>query len=267
MNSLPQAWKKWVLEQLLNGVPAMQTLNILLENGFTFEQSSRVLGSNLPQNLSSKRDKSYYENLANPGLLQQLIGNKADYLEQKKAQLVCIQDFLSQQECEQIVALSKTLLRPSTITTGNRDKGFRTSSTCDLPLLNNAQAEQVNHKIIQCLGLGVGEHEAIQAQHYAIGQQFKAHTDYFEPGSDEYKNYAGETGQRSWTFMLYLNETEAGGETEFLHLGLKFKPQTGMALVWNNLYPDGTPNPNTLHQAHPVISGEKVVITKWFRDR
>jgi prolyl 4-hydroxylase len=38
-----------------------------------------------------------------------------------------------------------------------------------------------------------------------------------------------------------------------------------MALLWNNLRADGTPNPDTLHSGAPVTSGHKVIITKWFR--
>jgi prolyl 4-hydroxylase len=36
-------------------------------------------------------------------------------------------------------------------------------------------------------------------------------------------------------------------------------------LIWNNLNEDGSVNSNTIHQAHPIIKGEKTVITKWFR--
>ena len=65
--------------------------------------------------------------------------------------------------------------------------------------------------------------------------------------------------------MIYLNEVEKGGETEFLRLNKTFSPTQGTALIWNNLNEDGTPNENTMHQAHPVEKGKKTIITKWFR--
>ena len=71
-------------------------------------------------------------------------------------------------------------------------------------------------------------------------------------------------GQRTWTFMVYLNNVEEGGETFFRHFDRKFVPSQGTAVVWNNLYPDGSPNPFTIHEALPVIKGNKWVITKWF---
>lgn len=267
MSGLPANWKNWVLNQLLSGQPAMQILQVLLDKGFTFEQSKAALGSNLPKGLNSKHNAAFFARLAKPKLLQDLAKHNAEYLEQEKVQLLCLRNFLTADECQHIITLAKTRLRPSTIAATSGFEGFRTSSTCDLPYLNAPAADAVDKKIIDCLGLGVGENEVIQAQHYALDQQFKAHTDYFEPATDEYHTYARVRGQRTWTFMVYLNQECEGGETEFTNLGLSVKPQTGMALVWNNLYADGRPNPDTIHQAHPVTKGEKVVITKWFRDR
>ena len=65
--------------------------------------------------------------------------------------------------------------------------------------------------------------------------------------------------------MVYLNAVEQGGETCFKRLGRCYTPIPGMALAWNNLQADGTPNPFTLHEANPVQRGNKWVITKWFR--
>ena len=65
--------------------------------------------------------------------------------------------------------------------------------------------------------------------------------------------------------MIYLNDVIEGGETEFPKLNKSFIPKKGTALIWNNLNEDGSLNSNTIHQAHPVLKGEKTVITKWFR--
>ena len=107
--------------------------------------------------------------------------------------------------------------------------------------------------------------EIMQAQKYEPGQYYRAHHGYFFPLTREYKTYTEWMGQRTWTFMLYLNDVEQGGETYFKHLKLKVKPKQGMAIFWNNLYKNGVPNPKTLHEACPPVSGNKYVITKWFR--
>lgn len=265
--ALPSNWRNWVIQNLLRGVDPLVLLNTLITAGFTFEAAKKALGTNLPKGTHHVKDAAFYQRLSQPRLLDQLDNCDAEYLVSDKAQLIRIDNFIDQAQCDELIQLAKTRLRPSEIVAKTGYEGFRTSTTCDLPHLNHPAADAIDKQIITCLGLDAGHDETIQAQHYALGQQFKAHTDYFQPGSDEYKTYCQGWGQRTWTFMVYLNEGCQGGETEFVHLGLSFTPKTGTALVWNNLTPEGEVNPNTLHQSHPVTAGEKVVITKWFREQ
>jgi prolyl 4-hydroxylase len=108
--------------------------------------------------------------------------------------------------------------------------------------------------------------EGVQGQHYVIGQEFKQHTDFFEPGTDEYLLHTSSKGNRTWTFMVYLNDVLEGGGTRFIDLKHMIQPQRGRAVIWNNLKEDGTPNYKTLHAGMPVIAGHKTIITKWFRE-
>jgi prolyl 4-hydroxylase len=147
------------------------------------------------------------------------------------------------------------------------DKYYRTSSTSDLALLNNKTVEALDEKIARMIGIRPAYSEGIQGQHYAVGQEFKQHTDFFEPDTDEYIKFAGSRGNRTWTFMVYLNDVPKGGGTHFINLKHVFQPKKGQAVVWNNLYEDSTPNYDTLHAGMPVLEGEKTIITKWFRER
>ena len=152
---------------------------------------------------------------------------------------------------------------PQIASVGENDSSFRTSHTCDLGVLDDPLIQDIDCRICSMMGIDASYSEVIQGQYYDVGQQFKAHTDFFE--ADQLKQYATAGGQRTYTFFIYLNDVEAGGETEFLRLGVKIKPKRGRALIWNNLTPQGIPNHNTIHQAHPVRLGYKCVITKWFR--
>ena len=105
----------------------------------------------------------------------------------------------------------------------------------------------------------------MQGQRYAVGQEFKPHTDYFE--ADSLLRYCGEAGQRTWTAMIYLNVPEAGGATRFKTIDKIVQPETGKLLCWNNLLPDGRPNGATLHHGMKVRRGTKYIVTKWFRQR
>ncbi|WP_199609030.1 prolyl hydroxylase family protein [Flocculibacter collagenilyticus] len=158
-------------------------------------------------------------------------------------------------------------LYPSKVTVSNGDDKFRTSFTCDLGDQQQPFIDDLDQRISAQLGISVNNSESIQGQKYNVGQEFKAHTDYFEPGTLEYQKHASAMGQRAWSFMVYLNTTIKGGETYFPNLGVTIKPKKGMALIWNNLLPEGACNPATLHHAMPVISGDKYVVTKWFRTR
>ena len=66
--------------------------------------------------------------------------------------------------------------------------------------------------------------------------------------------------------MAHLNDMPEGGATSF-GVGASVQPQAGALLIWNNMLPDGTPNPDVRHAALPVVRGVKYVITKWFRTR
>jgi prolyl 4-hydroxylase len=182
-----------------------------------------------------------------------------------KLDLFIKRGFLEPDLCERIVALIDEKRRPSTIADDMGDKYFRTSETCDLDGAHPDVAE-VDARIIALTGLDPAHGEPMQGQRYAVGQEFKAHTDYFEPDGADYSKYCSIAGQRTWTVMIYLNEPEAGGATRFKTIDKMVQPETGKLLAWNNLKPDGRPNVNTLHHGMKVRAGTKYVITKWFRE-
>jgi len=183
-------------------------------------------------------------------------------------QIYTIDDFLSPADCEILMDKTNRGLRPSTIS-NPQDKpltdSYRTSKTTDLHCYDDHYLTYIDDRIADFLGLPNTFGEALQAQKYAPGEYYKEHCDYFFPLTKEYKTYTEWMGQRTWTFMVYLNDVEEGGETYFKRLKLKLKPKKGTAVLWNNLYKNGVPNNKTIHEALPPISGEKYIITKWFR--
>jgi len=61
---------------------------------------------------------------------------------------------------------------------------------------------------------------------------------------------------RILVWMLYLNDVEEGGETEFLYLPMRVKPKKGRVVIW----PAGFTH---THRGNPPISNEKYVVTGW----
>lgn len=173
--------------------------------------------------------------------------------------------FLTADECARIIALMEKR-RPSTIADDNGDQYFRTSQTCMLDS-SHPDVAALEARIVALTGLNPLHGEPLQGQIYAKDQEFKPHTDYFEPDGPDYYRYCSVSGQRTWTVMIYLNEPEEGGITRFVSIGEDIRPETGKLLAWNNLGPDKQPNFNTLHHGMKVIEGHKYIVTKWFRER
>jgi len=182
-----------------------------------------------------------------------------------KLELFVVRDFLDAGQCAALIARIDAQRRPSEIADDIGVAAFRTSETCDLDWRDPVVAS-VDAAIAGLLGLPLAASEPLQGQRYAVGQEFKPHTDTFEPGGAAYYEHCAETGQRTWTAMIYLNRPEDGGATRFKTIGKTVQPEPGKLLAWNNLLRDGTPNSATLHQGMKVRRGHKYVLTKWFRE-
>lgn len=182
-----------------------------------------------------------------------------------RAEIFQLRRFIAPDLCARLVALIDADRRPSQLADDNGDPGFRTSETCDL---SDAEADvrALEERFCALSGLDPAFGEPVQGQRYAAGQEFKPHTDYFDPHGADYGKFCALSGQRTWTFMIYLNEVAAGGATRFRMLDKTFQPEVGKLLLWNNRLPDGQVNPATLHHGMKVRKGVKYVITKWYRE-
>lgn len=174
--------------------------------------------------------------------------------------------FLDAATCAALIERIDSNRRPSSIADDIGIANFRTSETCDLDL-RDPKVSEVQRKIAALLGLSLDVAEPPQGQRYAAGQEFKAHTDTFEPGGYDYYVHTAERGQRTWTAMTYLNEPDDGGATRFKRIGKTIQPKPGTLLAWNNLLDNGCPNPATLHHGMKVRRGTKYIVTQWFRER
>jgi prolyl 4-hydroxylase len=182
----------------------------------------------------------------------------------RELELFIVKRFLDEETCAGLIQLIDEKRRPSTIADDSGIANFRTSETCDLDSSNRLVA-RVDRRFVELLGISPDRGELLQGQRYAPGQEFKPHTDTFNPGGYDFYVHTADRGQRTWTAMVYLNEPEDGGATRFKTIGKTIQPEIGKLLAWNNLLPDGQPNTATLHQGMKVRRGTKYVLTKWFR--
>jgi len=174
--------------------------------------------------------------------------------------------FLPPELCTKLIALIDKDRRPSTIADSDGDHYFRTSETCDLAA-DEPAVRDLEARLFALNGIDPAHGEPVQGQRYDVGQEFKAHTDYFEPTGVDFVRFCNVAGNRTWTFMIYLNAVEAGGATRFKVIGKTFQPEIGKLVCWDNHRPDGSLNAASLHHGMKVRRGAKYVITKWYREK
>ena len=183
-----------------------------------------------------------------------------------RAEIFAFGNFLSSDECDRLMAMVDAVAVPSRTFDVVYHEAYRTSYSGDFSR-DDPFVAMIERRIDDLLGFDPSFGEAVQGQRYAPGQQFKPHHDWFHTTGAYWPGERRSGGQRAWTAMAYLNDVEAGGETEFPALGLSIAPQRGALLVWNNALPDGAPNPDTVHAGTPVVAGMKYIVTKWYRTR
>jgi prolyl 4-hydroxylase len=183
-----------------------------------------------------------------------------------KVEMFVLRGFLEEAECAGLIGLIDAERYPSTLANDDGQPGFRTSETCHLDHAHPAVIA-LDAKLAQLSGIDPAHGEALQGQRYAPGQEFKAHTDYFEPTAADFLEHTAVSGQRTWTFMIYLNDVPAGGATRFKAIDKIIQPERGKLVAWNNRRADGSLNAATLHHAMKVRKGLKYVVTRWYRER
>ena len=195
--------------------------------------------------------------------------NNRNYIENDQGlEIFTIPNFLTGEECDYLCNHIENNNTRSTVAGLGSEKSVynegRTSSTSTIPD-NDPKFQTINNKMYDELGISSEYSEPTQGQIYLEGQYFNYHNDYFE--GDSYTNHCLASGQRTWTFMLYLNDVEEGGETEFPRLNQKISPTKGTAIVWKNSDGTGSENPASHHSGLAIVKGKKVIITKWFREK
>jgi prolyl 4-hydroxylase len=267
-SALDQEWQDWLSENLSRQCDPVDLYNTMRKNGFAVDTIRQWMGDAYPVGIDAPQSSSDIDYQALAAVVEHNgMQARAQRFETDLLQLYTIEAFLSPEECEKIISIAEDGLQPSLVTHSNGDNAFRTSETCHLDSSGDPFVKYIDEKIAKCLGVTLPYSEPIQAQSYRVGQEFKAHHDYFAADAEIYKKFAEKAGQRTWTFTIYLNDVPQGGGTHFPYINHTFYPKQGMAAIWNNLFSDGTPNRNTLHSGMPVEEGRKVIITKWFREK
>lgn len=172
--------------------------------------------------------------------------------------IVILGNVLSDEECDELISLSKDKIDRSKISNARVDN-MRTSSSTFLEESENIVVSRIEKRISQIMNIPTEHGEGLQILNYQIGQEYKAHFDFFTSTNKVINN------PRISTMVIYLSDVEHGGETYFPKLNFSVSPQKGMAVYFEYFYNDQDLNEQTLHGGAPVIVGDKWAATQWMR--
>ena len=189
-------------------------------------------------------------------------------------------NFMSEPECKQLIKdmednVEWTRGRVSAGKEG--DDEYNHARTNQMGWLDYKKSLTAVHFLLrasQVTNLHYSQAENVQALHYELGEEYEAHMDAFPTGSERALKGGGPIGSvnnipgnRVATVLLYCNEVADGGATVFTELGKGVKPKAGRCVVFSNtVIGTQVPDPKTMHQAQPVLAGEKYAMNLWFRN-
>ena len=143
----------------------------------------------------------------------------------------------------------------------NRIANFSLTDTCLLNIL-------IQTRMSGAVGIPFHMMEPFAVLHYAVGEEYGEHVDYLDPAIPAYAQEMERSGQRVATCLIYLNEGYEGGQTEFPQLGVSFKGRLGDALIFFSADPaTGRPDPRAVHAGRTPTSGQKWLLSQFFRNR
>lgn len=186
--------------------------------------------------------------------------------------VVSFPEFLTKKLCHMFMVLSGMRLRaafdPDPRNMRNTNAAVSSYGIAQFGLMENDFLHfLVQERISKACGLPRTHMEGYSVLFYRPGEEFSAHVDYYDTADLAGRREIQELGQRNLTFIIYLNDDYAGGETEFTELGLKHKGRAGEALYFVNADRNGKGDPRTRHAGLPTTSGNKWVLSQYVRDK
>lgn len=187
--------------------------------------------------------------------------------------LYIVDDFLSSRECASLIRMAKhTTLNTGTVydtggTHDGKDKTQRDSLVCFFHNSKQQTLIGIEKRIEKLTKIPKNHGGGVQVAYYKKGG-------FFNPHLDSSKNL-----KRVATILMYLNDVEDGGETQFPEIGISVIPKKGRAVLWYNYknfphfnstnhsyvtFPQKLiQDERTCHGGKPVRKGEKWIATKW----
>ena len=270
--------RQWIVDQAQAGHTAESVLKSMLASGWNEDVAVAAMESTLRGHL---KEKPAADDLPAPITVPDFkLGESPLYLDagdrvvhvlnsMNNPRIVVIGNLLSDQECDDLIALAKPRLARSltvaTKTGGEEVNDDRTSSGMFFQRGEHEVVRRLESRLARLLDWPEENGEGLQILHYRPGAEYKPHYDYFDPVEPGTPTILKRGGQRVATIVMYLAEPDKGGGTTFPDVGLEVAPKRGNGVFFS--YDRPHPVTRTLHGGAPVLAGEKWIATKWLRER
>jgi len=276
--TLPPAWRDWIAENLSRGCDPKSLIADMIRANF-----DPAFASHAVHNFPAPAAAAASANEVEPGYIYETPriapGNlivTSDRviratLRIEKPCVVFLENLLSAEECDELVARSRDRLTRSTTVDPLDGKDAvieaRSSEGTFFPLNADDFIARLDRRISAVMNLPVENGEGLQILHYRVGGQYTPHYDYFSPKDPGSKVHIANGGQRVSSLVMYLNDVDDGGSTVFPELALTVGPKKGGAVYFEYCNSRGQLDSLSLHGGLPVLQGEKWIATKWMRQR
>lgn len=204
---------------------------------------------------------------------------KKEKIKIKDYEIIKYYDVLTDDECNSIIKNSKKDLKESIVykdgfTKKEADPNIRISKTAWLN--KDTTTENELRKIIDKLEnistfitkLPVVNQEEIQVVNYEKGGYYNPHYDACNSKDINSKiNMNGSSGQRVYTFLIYLNDNLEGGSTYFTKIDKHIKPKKGMGILFRNInYNNSDFHELSEHTGTVIKKGDKWICNIWIHE-
>lgn len=271
--ALPQEWQLWIDQNLARACAPRSMAEVMTRDGkfdqnlarAAIEEARRARFPDLPGMQSLPEiDTSANTITTSDRTVHVLFTLKAP-------RIVLLGNLLSDEECDALIAYSEQRMLRSPVVGDAEGKNeihaYRTSRGTMLQRSETALVARIESRLAALTRWPADHGEGLQVLRYESGNEYRQHYDWFNPDLPGPRKHMEHGGQRVATIVMYLSDVEQGGATSFPNVGLEVQPKKGCAVFFANTDVYGTPDPQTLHAGEPVVSGRKVIATKWLRQR
>jgi hypothetical protein len=178
-------------------------------------------------------------------------------------------DVVSKEYCKDVVNYFEYVKNASLTSTRQQDEGvprlkkddstyfFQDEMIKEYQLQNTHILREANFGITDCINAYFAKYDALESVHYGM-YSYRLQKTEIGGGYHVWHNEKGnlENQHRLLAVIIYLNDVDEGGETEFLYYPRRVQPKAGRVLLCPGEF-------THTHRGNPPISNEKYIITTW----